>query len=674
MLAPVIIRSPTWLTMPAPLLDGARRALLHACALAAGLVCAAAAADSGTALPAQRSAFLEAERGLRAGADVDLDALRRVLGDYPLLPYLQAEALLNRLDVTADAEVTEFIERHRGSAPGERVRRKWLALLSREKRWQAYVDSYLDNGSETRACRYRRALLETGRTDAAFEGLAVVYLTGGSLPDDCDPVFSAWASAGGLDAATVWQRVDLALAAGNAGVAAYQRRYLPAGQRTWLDRTLAVYRNPETLTDADAALPADPARRAEALTHALERLARRAPREAARIFSTLATREPWPPASRNRVNAAIGGRLARAGERDALFFLAAIEPLADQTPLQRERLRAALHLRARDWLPGWIEVLPAKERGKGEWQYWRARAAAETGDLKTAAHAFAEAAGERSLWGFRAAELLGRAPALGDRPAPAQDSRVAQFIDSETVSRIRELGRLGRGADISREWRAMTSGLSQADLIAAAVAASSLGLHSEAIFTLADAGFWDDLSLRFPLAHRPLVSAAASENRLPQAWLYAVIRQESAFDADVASHAGATGLMQLMPATAREVAARVGRPAPTTLDLIDPRLNIALGSHYLSAMAARFDGHPVVATAAYNAGPGAVARWLPDAPMPADLWIAAIPYPETRDYVRRVLGYWVIYAERLGAQRPRVGALLRPVQPRRPRQAATGER
>ncbi len=142
-----------------------------------------------------------------------------------------------------------------------------------------------------------------------------------------------------------------------------------------------------------------------------------------------------------------------------------------------------------------------------------------------------------------------------------------------------------------------------------------------------------------------------------------MLRQESVFNASVASAAGALGLMQLMPATARQVAAELGLPAPAPTAILDPGLNIRLGATYLAQMNERF-GHAALATAAYNAGPQRVARWLPARATPADLWIAAIPFEETRGYVERVLAYRVIYRARLGLGPERLSDLLPPVPAR----------
>jgi soluble lytic murein transglycosylase len=119
--------------------------------------------------------------------------------------------------------------------------------------------------------------------------------------------------------------------------------------------------------------------------------------------------------------------------------------------------------------------------------------------------------------------------------------------------------------------------------------------------------------------------------------------------------------MQLMPGTASEVARSLGLPRPTRARLFDPAVNIRLGSSYLAKMQRRFGGNPVLATAAYNAGPARVERWLPEQAMDADLWIATIPFRETRTYVRRVMAYRLIYDHRLGIPLRPLHADMRPI-------------
>jgi soluble lytic murein transglycosylase len=383
------------------------------------------------------------------------------------------------------------------------------------------------------------------------------------------------------------------------------------------------------------------------------------------LHASIQAAEDLSQEAAERADAALGNALAEAGDRAGLGYLGRLEPRPDNVELQLARLRSALRLRAWPELAQWSDALPVSADPRAKWRYWRGFALLRSGHgtqrRAAAAHAFASAASERTLWGFRAAELIGRPLALDHRPVPVASEAVAGMLASETIERVRALAQLGRQTDVRREWRELTAAMDRPGKLVAAAAAAELGLTNESILTLARASYWDDLELRFPLAYPDLVTAAARRHDLPLDWVYAVIRQESAFDPDIASHAGAVGLMQLMPATAREVAGKLERSAPERIELIEPALNIKLGSAYLAEMQRRFDGHPLIASAAYNAGPTAVRRWLPDEPVAGDLWLTEIPYRETRDYVRRVLTYRIIYRHRLGLPPLRVGALLRPV-------------
>ncbi len=616
-----------------------------------------------------RERFLAAEAAIARGDLETYQALADGLQDDPLYPYLRVGELMRRLDQASADEVVALLDVWRGTAPGERLRLYWLKRLAREGRLAEYAELYVENGSETRECLFRRGLNATGRQIDAFDGIDRLYLSADPLPRACDPLLDAWADAGGLSARLVWERIGLLLERGDVARVRQQRAYLPATDQSWLDRLLALHERPGRVLDP---MPGAHPQRAMVLTHAVERLARRDVSGAIAAWTALQQDEAFPPALAERVWLAIGKALARGGDSAALDWLGRIPARAENTRVQQQRLRAALRLRAWGVLPDWIDALPAPAHTNAEWRYWKGRALEARGDADGAAAAFRDAAPERDLWGFLAAARVGIAPNLAHLPVPADPGLVAGLRASPTIERIRALEALGRKSDVAREWRELTRGRGPEQLMAAAVVARELGLATEAIFTLARSGYWDDLELRFPLAYRGLVHAEAKRNGLPEDWVFAVIRQESAFDTDVASAAGAIGLMQLLPSTARDVAANARQPPPSRLALIDPRLNVALGSRYLAELLTRFDGNPVLATAAYNAGPGAVSRWLPTRPTAADLWIAEIPYAETRQYVQRVLAYRVLYAHRLGLAPARLDDWLRPVAGASPDIAAEG--
>jgi soluble lytic murein transglycosylase len=305
--------------------------------------------------------------------------------------------------------------------------------------------------------------------------------------------------------------------------------------------------------------------------------------------------------------------------------------------------------------------MPEGEHKVEQWLYWQARAMEAQGQDAAARRLYRLAAGERSLWGFLAAERVGTPYKLASRPTPAAEERLTRIEQSRGGRRISELLALARPLDARREIQALVRGMEPEDLMAAAVLIRRWGWPDQAIFTLARSGYWDDLELRFPIHHQELVRRQAGETGLDESWIFAVLRQESAFNPQVVSHAGALGLMQLLPATAREVARSLGEPPPNRWRLLDPEVNIRLGSAYLARMQTRFDDHPVLAAAAYNAGPHRVERWLPSHRTAADIWVATIPFRETRRYVRRVLAYRLIYDHRLGREIRPLSALLRPV-------------
>jgi soluble lytic murein transglycosylase len=199
----------------------------------------------------------------------------------------------------------------------------------------------------------------------------------------------------------------------------------------------------------------------------------------------------------------------------------------------------------------------------------------------------------------------------------------------------------------------------------AAMLAHSWGWYDRALLTLNKAESYDDLVVRFPMAYREGIEKHAQQRELDLAWVFSLVRQESAFDEDARSPAGALGLMQVMPATGRETARTIGLRSFSTAQLTHSSTNINIGTAYLRRMLDYFDGNMVLATAAYNAGPGNVSRWLPPGGCTEpDIWVEQIPIIETRKYVQRILYFASIYDWRLGRDVTRIADRSSPVQQR----------
>lgn len=596
----------------------------------------------------QRATFVKAEQALERGALSDFKRLSDSLRDYPLYPYLEYRALSKRLDRARSTEVAKFLEDYRATPLADMLRASWLNRLAAQKRWQDFIHFYQPSQSVSRQCDHLNALIATGKAQEALPQVPGIWLYGKSRPDACDPVFTAWSGAGKLTGDMVWQRVAKAMEAGEPRLAEYLARSLPSHDRIWVKRWASLLRNPERAGHADEFNTAHPYREVM-LSHAVRRLARWDGMQALQLWQDIKPRYPFSPSQIERTEHYIVRNLERTPGDAAYAFIRSVPIGEDDLAVHEARILAAL-LRE-DWpqVVAWIAAMPKAERDNERWSYWLARALEGGGDTEAARALYEKVAQERSYYGFLAADRMGLEYHLDHIETPATAQLIAQIADMDGVKRAQELFTLERWTDARREWREATRGLDTEHLKAAAKLAEQRGWHDRAIFTLAQTGYWDDLELRFPLEHSQVVAQNAKLHDIDSAWIFAVMRQESAFMNNARSHAGAVGLMQLMPATARNVARKfLKRSPPRRQDLLEPDTNIALGSAYLKQMMGELGDSAVLATAAYNAGPHRVARWLPERTLPADIWIELVPFEETRGYLRRVLAYTVIYEKRMG--------------------------
>jgi soluble lytic murein transglycosylase len=606
-----------------------------------------------------RPAFLAAERALEANDSETFDRLSAGLADHPLYPYLRFAAMTRDLAATSDNDIERFLTDFPRTQLATRLRLAYLARLAAAERWSDYARFYRPDDSTERRCLNLRALLETGRRDEALAHVERLWLSARSQPDACDPVFAAWRDAGGLTSERILQRIRLAMEAGESGIAGYLGGLLPDSQKHRYAAWRAVDADPSLVLDPTSIEDGHPQRGA-ILAHGLVGLARRSPERAADALASLQGVLTTDAAASDRAHAAIGQALTHAGDPRGLAVWDGLRATERTLTEQETRLRAAVAQRAWERVADWVVRMPDGAVKRDRWLYWQGRAEDELGRDEASRATLARVAEGRSLWAFLAADRLGLRYRLDHAGTPAEPKRIRALVNSPTFARMRELSRLGRETDMRREWRELMEHLDGPDLMAAAYVADVMRWHDQAIQASVRSGYWDDMELRFPLAHRALVEEQAWQQAMEPNWVLAVIRQESVFAGTLASHAGAIGLMQLLPGTAREVAQTLDLDPPSRWDLLDPSINITLGSAYLTRMRDRF-GHVALATAAYNAGPARVARWLPDACLEADLWILSIPFLETRRYVERVLAYRVIYGERLGLPPTRLSDWLPPV-------------
>ena len=538
------------------------------------------------------------------------------------------------------------------------MREAWLKVLDAKGRWPEYLDTYREDGAsiETRCTRIH-ALWQTGSTAVASTESASIWQSPRSLPGTCDRALAPWLARDNPTPTAAWERLELAMTAGQVELARYLQRFLdePLGADARL--FLEIHERPARLSDAGR-FRADNARHAQIAAYGITRLARTDAAAAREGFERLARAGILDAAGQRLAAPAVAAGLAVGSPGEALHWVLGLRPGVVEEKLADDALRYAL--RAGDWdgvsAAGGLSA--GAESAAQRWAYWSARAAEVRGrESKEDLHQrFAKVRMTRSYYGFLAAERIG-APYEMQHETPEITPAVLQAAGRiPGIARAREFFVTGDILASRREFGYTSVRLDPQSRRAAARLADGWGWHTLAITSVAQAGDWNDLGLRFPVIYREQFTAAARRQRLDPNWLFAIARQESALNPTARSPVGAMGLMQLMPATAQQTARSSGLRYRGSADLLDPATNVQLGSHYMRNMLDDFGQNRILAAAAYNAGPGRVRQWLRRlaTPVDHDLFTETIPFRETRQYVQNVLSFAVIYAYLGGTQAPMI--------------------
>lgn len=626
----------------------------------------------------QRRHYRSALNHLRAGRTTSFRREREKVLDYPLLPYLDYAEMVRRLSQLKPAEVREFRATWQEQSPvADRLYRAWLRNLSRHNQWQTYRDYYEPSGNAELACLNLRAIYRTGDKEEALEEVQDLWLVGHSQPKACDPLFDVWVAAGYLNDDVVWERIRLALEARKTTLARYLVRYMEPGTQGLAHAFVRVHRKPDALRTTRN-YRADTPRNREVVAHGLKRLAVRDAPLARRLWEHYGPRLEFTPETAQAIEDRILIQSARQDTLDPEDVLALLEaPEPPAVEVSEALVRHAIRRQAWDAAQQWLKALPDAVEEQPRWQYWHARAeqslsarqpgsafdthgwppeAGVESDLMPPTPAVAPSertmrvlAADRSYYGYMAADHLNLPPRLAAKELRLDPTLVRTVEQRPGLQRALELFVMGDLTNARREWRFTTRAMSPDALLAAGQAAMQWGWHRQAIQSTIDTAQWDQLDLRFPIAYPELILVQARAADVDPGWLYGIARQESAFMPDARSAAGALGLLQVMPRTARITARKYGIRYKQSRDLLDPATNVRIGSIYLGEMLERFDRNRVLASAAYNAGPNRVERWLKTVSAnPADIWIESIPLRETRNYVQNVLVFAYIYGERLG--------------------------
>jgi soluble lytic murein transglycosylase len=575
-------------------------------------------------------------------------SIKRTWKDSPLYPELIAKSTEKRLGSISAQDLEKLIQQYPDSAAIANLRWKKLFRLGRANWHKDFLFLYRPTDNVKLNCYKLEAKFRLKKdTDKDHREALRLWTHGKSQPKDCDTLFSIIQKRELITKEVRLRRINNALENRQLQLARWLAKSLDKSATDHINAWAQARRRPaKFLTTRAAEFP-------EWVDMAASRLARKNPDK---LLSLIKDRK-IPDSVRKQ--AVLGTARTMAINLDPAAAPLLRMDLPSNPILDHWRVRFFIHFQEWPDVLMAISKLSPEERGEIEWNYWVSRALAMTGNPDLAFGGFRKAAESSSWYGFLSADYLGIPYDLrpkSERPSVFSIDTVDQRIDI-TIARL--LFEEGLTVMARRQWDFVIGRLTEEEQKAAAILANRWNWHSRSAVTAHQSGLTDDYELRYPNAFETPLKNAAKRHDISLSWLSGLMRSESLFMHDIRSPAGALGLMQVMPRTGRQTAKELNLKWRGNRTLINPSTNIRIGSYYLAKQLNRF-GHPALATAAYNAGPHRVKRWMPDEPIPLDVWVASIPFTETRNYVQRVLTAQVIYEWRYNGVITRLDEVVAP--------------
>lgn len=585
-------------------------------------------------------------------------ANEHLLSEYPRYWQLVLGLRSTTSAQALDGAVEQFLETSSNRLLVDQLRGEWIVSLARRERWssaRAQGARWSARDDKPVQCYLWQAdLMETGElSTAAREHL----LAPRELGEGCNPLLAAASARKQLSREDLLQRLRLSAEAGA----------MATGRRTAALLSLESADFGHALR-APGYLLKKGSRETESVMMAVALLARTEPEDAAAHLQSL----KLPSETSQFLWAVIAAQGAQRLLPQTIEWTR--RGIDAQVSDETRGWMARSALAAGDWSLLQKLILSMSTTGQQDptWVYWLARTHREFKQEDRATHLLQTIAGQWNFYGHLAAEELGISIDPPDEPKALAEAELAEAAGNEALARARKFYALGYRTDGNREWNFALRGMTDRQLLAAADLACKASILDRCVNTADRTRYEHSLALRFLTPFRDRMVVFAKEQGLDPAWVYGLIRQESRFLYDARSHAGAQGLMQIMPKTGSWIARQLGMTGFTTRDLHDIDTNLRFGTFYLRDVSNRLEQSEVMASAAYNAGPGRPARWRGalNGTVDGAAFAEIIPFNETRDYVKKVLWNATWYAsvfsgkpqslkQRLGSIGPRIDKLTR---------------
>ncbi len=618
----------------------------------------------------QRAAFKEAVRLAESAKPEALDYQSKLLNDYVLQSDIEAIYLKKSVKRQPNKTIREFLAVYPNQASSNDLSRAWLNYLYETRQWKTYLEHAPKpnpaKSSVSRQCRHFEARIRSmQKVDFVQEALPL-WMVGKSQTDDCDALFDILKNNNLLTAKRINARIDLTLERANFQLASFLAQQLGEKDRKPVSKKIALWRKMSASPESQLlqSMKWKDGETSQAISaYGIRKLARRDIEKALDIWPKINNKFAYPVAEKNALENYMALRSAYKRHPQTFNVYAAADT---ETMSLRERewqIRNAL------WNQNWpavlsaIQDMPSSSQATSQWRYWQARAYAQLGQEQKANDIFSDLAKGTGYFEFLAADQSQSNYHYKHTDLIVDADIQSQLKQRVDLRRARELAAVNMPGRSRSEWRRALNNMSSEEKAQAGYLANEWGLATSSIQTAVNSTAREDVSILYPRAFEGSVLAMAKRYAIEPEWIYGVIRQESLFMSDVRSSANAYGLMQLLPATAKQTARKNKIKYRGYSQLITPSRNIELGSAYLSEINKRLQSNPVLATAGYNGGPHRVRTWLPEVNLPADIWVENIVFNETRNYVQRVMNNKVIYAWRLHGESPRLSSFMHTVKP-----------
>ncbi len=617
--------------------------------------------------------LLQMQEAARKGDKSRLTALLPQAAGHPLEPWAAYWELKARLPEATQAEVDAFLQRWRGTYQEDRLRNDWLLLLGQRRAWadfdQQLAEFRMRDDKEVRCYELAVQTIEGRAAPETAEEVLRLWYGQRDGDDGCTYAASELYAAQQLKDHAVWKRARIAAEANRQTAV---RRAVAIVAPDSVQHVAEVFASPIKYLAGTSKVRGNTRRELAVL--ALLRVANQNPAQAATLMedtwaSQLSAEE------RDWVWGVIGKVSARRLSDDAVGYFAKVSK-PGRMPDDAQEWMVRAQLRAGNWhaVRKAIDAMPAALQADSTWVYWKAQALlrdrrASEADQAQARQLLQSIAGVKGFYEKLALEDLGQVVQMPPAPAPLTPAEKAAAAQNPGLQRALYAINMGLRSEGVREWNYTIGlhtpgGMKDRELLAAADLACQKQVWDRCINTSERTREVVDWNQRFPMPFHDAVIAQSQSIGLDPAYVYGLIRQESRFIMDARSHVGASGLMQVMPATAKWTAKKIGMTDFKPHMINDRDVNITIGTSYLKLALDDFDGSMLLAAAGYNAGPGRPRNWRNGPVLDGAIWAENVPFTETRDYVKKVLSNTTNYAALITGQPQSLKARLGKVGPK----------